>query len=320
MLSPRPLSPSPYDPVPNDSLCSEDFLLNPDSSPGKLKYVGNGRGAFAKVDDVKFVGEGRGDYDVVQEASWWRRCLCWITCACLLIALLIAAIIVSRSYQHALADVVPRYSCYTSDGSLPPPNAHMIQTWSVPHRIWCCDNVGVGCEPATSVTTTLMPTTWIMVPVPDFNPGFLAPHGPGGPPVVPFAMQFHCHVGIPASWSPEQLAFCCERTQIGCPTPAPATVPPEPDCVVSAGNNPVAWPPSKREWCCVQHQTGCVQEAQTVLPTALPVAAELYDCTEGYANWPEWPSDKQSWCCEHHSRACPSAAEQAYDCCLAALN
>ena len=59
--------------------------------------------------------------------------------------------------------------------------------------------------------------------------------------------------------------------------------------------------------CCVQHQTGCVQEplpcptregvdllvvlllkhflylqeAQTVLPTALPVAAELYDCTEG---------------------------------------
>ena len=26
----------------------------------------------------------------------------------------------------------------------------MIQTWSVPHRIWCCDNVGVGCETSTS--------------------------------------------------------------------------------------------------------------------------------------------------------------------------
>jgi len=291
---------------------------------------------------VKFVGEGRGDYDVVQESSWWRRCLCWTCCVCLLISLLLAAITASRQfYQHAMDAGMPRYSCYNSDGNLPPPNARMIQTWSVPHRIWCCDNVGVGCETSTSLTTTPVPTTWIMVPVPDFHEGFLAPHAQaaqGGPPVVPFAMQFHCHVGIPDTWSSTQKAFCCERVQIGCPTPQPPPVPPEPDCVVSSGNNPLTWPPVKQAWCCEHHQTGCIKDsgfhcdegdasawaqdkraycctaAGLGCTTQMPLEGQMFDCTEGYANWPEWPVNKQSWCCEHHSRACPSEDKQQYDC------
>ncbi|CAE7702927.1 unnamed protein product [Symbiodinium pilosum] len=326
-----------YHPVAEASLCSEDFLLGADTSPGRIQYVGSGRGAFAKVDDVKYVGEGRGDFDVVKEPS--GRCLtllCWFCCGGSLIAVFIAAVITSRNLQHLRDEPVTRYSCYTSDGSIPPPDAQMLQSWSVPHRIWCCDNVGVGCQPSTSLTTTPVPTTWIMVPVPDFHAGFMAPTAPGGPPATPFAMTFHCHVGVPSLWSKTQQDFCCERVKIGCQETA--TIPPEPDCVVSAANDPSAWPASKRLWCCQNHETGCVQDGSFTCnegdestwaeeqkayccttaglgcTTALPMDGEMYDCTEGYANWPEWPADKQSWCCTHHSRACAASDATQYDC------
>ncbi|CAE7528419.1 unnamed protein product [Symbiodinium sp. CCMP2456] len=107
--------------------------------------------------------------------------------------------------------------------------------------------------------------------------------------------------------------------------------------VVSSGNNPLTWPLGKQAWCCEHHQTGCVKDsgfhcnegdasawaqdkraycctaAGLGCTTQMPLEGQMFDCTEGYANWPEWPANKQSWCCEHHSRACPSEDKQ-YDC------
>jgi hypothetical protein len=39
----------------------------------------------------------------------------------------------------------PGYNCYTAAGSLPPPGAKIIELWSNPHKIWCCENMGVAC-------------------------------------------------------------------------------------------------------------------------------------------------------------------------------
>mmetsp|Transcript_36781 Transcript_36781/g.68453 ORF Transcript_36781/g.68453 Transcript_36781/m.68453 type:complete len:362 (+) Transcript_36781:78-1163(+) len=329
---------SGYDTVSTGSAgCVEDLLSEADGSNGQLVYVGNGRGSFAKMDHVQFVGQGRGDFNMVQEVGCCRRYFwCWVCILCGLIALVLATMIWTvelKTAQSPAADET-RYSCYNMAGDLPPPNAQMIQTWSIPHKIWCCDNVGVGCE--TSSTTSVQ-TTWIRIPVPKFDPGFLAPHSAGGPPVVPFAMQFHCHTGIPSGWSPEQRQFCCETTQIGCEQPVAA----EPDCVVKAGNDVAVWPVTKRAWCCEHHNVACVQESAadgndcnagdpstwaeakmtfccTALglgcTTALPQQSEVYDCTEGYANWKSWPSGKQAWCCQHHGRACDLEQTPLYDC------
>eukprot|EP00435_Cladocopium_sp_Y103_P066016 s473_g28.t1 len=227
------------------------------------------------------------------------------------------------------ADATARYNCYTSAGSLPPPGAKIIDLWSNPHKIWCCENMGVAC--ATS-STTQMPTTWIMVPVPDFKEGVKGvPAIAGADGMVPFAATFHCHVGIPTGWSQEQQDFCCKHVNIGCKM----AVPPEPNCELSATNDPMHWLPSKREWCCAKHQTGCLQvpavlgmagaaacegdpvawdEAQKTYcctttglgcTTAPPASSELYDCTIGFATWQDdWSTSHQEWCCTHHGRAC----------------
>eukprot|EP00435_Cladocopium_sp_Y103_P066571 s473_g28.t2 len=127
------------------------------------------------------------------------------------------------------ADATARYNCYTSAGSLPPPGAKIIDLWSNPHKIWCCENMGVAC--ATS-STTQMPTTWIMVPVPDFKEGVKGvPAIAGADGMVPFAATFHCHVGIPTGWSQEQQDFCCKHVNIGCKM----AVPPEPNCELLQG-------------------------------------------------------------------------------------
>jgi len=321
---------SHVDPKVNYECCSEDALLDDGRGQIYQKYVGPGKGAYTRVDDYVHVGQGRGDYDWERvRMPWYRWCL-WASCGCFLLSLITAAIVFAvEHHQQVGADEGARYNCYTAAGSLPPPGAKIIELWSNPHKIWCCENMGVAC--ATS-STTQMPTTWIMVPVPDFKEGLKGVPAIAGAPdgVVPFAVTFHCHVGMPSGWSQEQQDFCCKHVSIGCKM----EVPPEPNCELSATNDPMHWLPSKREWCCAKHQTGCLQvpsvgtaagaacegdpmawdEAQKTYcctstglgcTTAPPASSELYDCTIGFATWQDdWSRSHQDWCCTHHGRGC----------------
>ncbi|CAJ1435507.1 unnamed protein product [Effrenium voratum] len=209
------------------SECCED----PDAEQGRWQYVGKGRGAFAKVDDIQFVGAGLGEYDVAgpKKSRWlyWFACL---GCFLLLLALGLVAIFSHQSRAPGHSEM--RYDCYLSGGILPQPGAQLLETWSTPHRIWCCDNLGVAC--AESTTSSPMPTTWIMVPVPKFEdammaPGLVPPIA-GAPATAPFVATFHCHVGMPDGWPPAQKEFCCQHVNIGCEAPPAPPVPPEPDC------------------------------------------------------------------------------------------
>lgn len=220
--------------------------------------------------------------------------------------------------------------------------------------------MGVACATTTHLSTTHMPTTWIMVPVPDFHEAAGAaagmPAAAGANPWMQWAkpwtdamkktMTFHCHVGIPTMWLQEQRDYCCEHTKIGCEQP-PAEVPEEPDCAISSSNNPADWAPSKRSWCCAKKQLGCEgdsgagfsctgdattwqQEQKTWCcvtagmgcTTAPPAANELYDCTAGFANWQDaWPEEQQQWCCTNHGRACNTFEKaMAIDCDSAMAN
>lgn len=306
--------------------CSEDALLD-GGRPLYQKYVGPGKGAYTKVDDYIHVGQGRGDYNWERVGPSWLKWSMWACCGCFLVSLLFTAIFFFVRNQHKAADdAQPRYDCYTPAGNLPPPGAKILEMWSKPHRMWCCDNMGVACA---AFSTTQMPTTWIMVPVPDFHEGMQAAPILGAQGAVPFAMTFHCQVGMPSSWSQEQQDFCCKHVSIGCKM----DVPPEPDCELSAHNDPAHWLPSKREWCCAKKSIACTEgvvpavgsftcegdattweQAQKTFcctttgmgcTTAPPASSELYDCTIGFATWQDdWSKSHQEWCCTNHGRAC----------------
>lgn len=106
------------------------------------KFVGEGQGTFAPVQNYEYVGSGRGTYEkevVVTPGRWnMRKVLTLLALPCgvaLMVLLLIWSVTALRA-RHASRKTVT-YSCDEL--------GVLVNTWSATKREWCCANLGRGC-------------------------------------------------------------------------------------------------------------------------------------------------------------------------------
>ncbi|CAE8659939.1 unnamed protein product [Polarella glacialis] len=307
--------------APAGDLCCEDYAVDHDQGANTWNHVGNGRGSFRKVENYEYVGPGQGQFEVQQvpliKKAWqtYGACIC-----CLLLVLIIVLLahhaesVARRRRDNDVSEVSsssnkvfgssrdnvfaadappPRYECATSEAE-----------WPVPHTIWCCENMGVGCTTTmmrTSPPSTTPPvaTTWILVPVHEGGP----PWQSATPTLPPAVLRVPDCAGLPSSWNSYEASWCChhEGLCLTGATPIAADAPPptaEPavglvvqafDCMQGYENWQGGWSPSKKTWCCGHHNRGCE-------------LSQMYECSSGDLS--RWSMQQSEWCCRHHAKGC----------------
>lgn len=309
----------PYQIVVNQDACCEDA----EPTQTSWKFVGPGRGSFAKVENFQFVGNRGGSYEAAlpsMRASWCFSYTCCLTLLCAVFLGLVAwdswAVLknfaavklqpVSVEPAQPVAEHLyetptvftsrrPRYRC---DGN--------PMFWSLPHQIWCCENFNIGCTTTMKEspvetqppTTTAMPTTWILIPVPDGGFPWLQNKGtfPGPPsswiqnqpaglnwPSAPIVLPsnngaFACNHQDAMHWSSQQWQWCCSAGGIIC---VPGTSNSPPEMLTTSSVEPLILPPeekcsletlaimtlSQRANCCKLDVVFCTDSSTTQTPT-----------------------------------------------------
>eukprot|EP00931_Biecheleriopsis_adriatica_P008544 TRINITY_DN109701_c0_g1_i1.p1 TRINITY_DN109701_c0_g1~~TRINITY_DN109701_c0_g1_i1.p1 ORF type:complete len:424 (+),score=42.25 TRINITY_DN109701_c0_g1_i1:85-1356(+) len=327
--------------------CCDDFILSGGGENGEWKYVGPGRGAFARQEDIAYVGAGRGDFDI-ERRGYGIRALCGlVVCILALLVVILDLWYTQYLFKPRETQPGPRYECLVGQGVDRRFDEEMALSWTGPHKIWCCENIGVACtttppptteEPTTpSPTTTPQATTWILVPVPAEHSPFM-----GHPAILPVAQpgempavaHYHLRTGPhfdcsspPTSWQPGQSEWCCQHESIGCPTQAPV----EYNCAPVAGNDPALWLSTKAAWCCENYGSGC--PTTTPVPSFIPLdqaraaaAASIAGAAENAVtatSAPDetssgeqlsctgepgtWDEVRKNWCCANEGKGCTTA-------------
>ncbi|CAK9064018.1 unnamed protein product [Durusdinium trenchii] len=284
------------------------------------KWVGDGRGAYEKVENFAFVGQGAGSFERRLETQYpptgGRFCPRWCFGACccgLLAGFLIFLIIMFTRRQQA----DPLLECTKEIA--------MMDLWSETKKAFCCAHTGrYGCPPQPPPVPEQRPLPRPLPrpppPVPSTPPGpdclsgsisswskgkaaFCCKHVGRGCP-LPVSMPYNCHAQQIETWAIGKKLWCCQNYQVGCPHYAP-TLPY--DCEAGASNWKKGWSSSKQAWCCSHNHVACMPSVPVVTPSSMP-----YDCHAGYSNWRTgWSEPKKGWCCDHFKRGC---SDDPYDC------
>lgn len=190
--------------------------------------------------------------------------------------------------------------------------SHNSHQWSRKKRLFCCDQVGIGCFTTTS------------------------------PP-------YDCSVAYnnwAAGWSDTKKAWCCEKESKGCvPTITSSTEttttihhkhthtssatsmttttdPRQYDCGKGLHNWKLSWSISKMNYCCFHHQRGCTTSTSTTstsvtsttTTTSTSTVTETHDCDRQFSTWrSDWSDKKKDWCCKHKNKGC-AGGSKPFDC------
>lgn len=189
-----PLSPNGTRVQQQPNMCCES---TPNQRAPDWSFVGEGMGAYEKVETFNYVGQGMGSFQNTREVAPFRnssgpRTLC--------VGLLVAAAVISLVYlifselgRHgrAIGTTPSRYRFDCEAGQW---NAN--RGWSEEKKAYCCQTSGTGCARPT-------PTT---------QPG--NPH------------NFVCNAGTKnwkKGWSDAKKTYCCRTAHIGCDRPTTTT-------------------------------------------------------------------------------------------------
>jgi len=298
-------------------------------------FVGEGKGAYSKLQNYNYVGAGVGAFEkeVTTKYYGWKMRKC---CVAILGAMLLA----SLSFL-VVTEVLPRVKQQQQQQqqqSASPPSPRSA-TVIYPHAPtpspgpnstapalnctstdlsaaqvdWCCKFYDVGCSRTRTKST---PTSK--------RSGTLQQE-----------VLFDCTLG-PANqwqtWNSQHQQWCCQNKKV-CSVedsriaPPPALHPAVPVPV------PVPAPPQQGAATTVTtvlpKYTAQVTSRQQAAPThAAPthhdaprlgaISTKPFDCQAGYTHWERgWSTFKKTWCCENEHRGCESKEEQtwqAYDC------
>lgn len=223
-------------------------------------------------------------------------------------------------------------SVYAADAARAAP----VESWPRSKKVWCCENVGLGCPTSTTprhVPAVVIPaTTSPGMTLPTRRPAAAIPAVlvSGSTDAPPTSAE------IVATTTGSTDASSTSATTAGVPlhtTLSSSRAPPLPfDCAEGATQT---WPHEKRSWCCEKTGFGCKTATTTTTPpfdcdsrwvngwsegkrdyccenanvgctttTTLP-----YDCKADYTKWDtKWSNEKQGWCCYHYGRGCPTTA------------
>eukprot|EP00435_Cladocopium_sp_Y103_P031195 s933_g7.t2 len=277
------------------------------------KWVGDGRGAYEKVDTFAFVGHGAGSFEkrtIDPNADGgsilW---LCFRACWCGILAGLIFFLIVVFARHHLILPRSPAFGAY-DPASECTQDLSMVPLWSPAKKAFCCAQTGrLGCAPATTAAPLRAE------PPPPSCDGSVARWSKhktdwccrhkGVACSPPPSMPYNCHERPLEVWSLGKKLWCCENYQVGCPHYHVATLPFDCDAGVHSWHH--GWSIAKKAFCCAEFHVGCVVTTPAPAPAAMP-----YDCHAGYSNWRTgWSEGKKSFCCQHFKRGCSS---DPYDC------
>lgn len=267
------------------SVCFEPV---PQSSVSSWKWVGDGRGAYEKVQNFTYVGQGAGSFERARTMNHGAETgsmtlLCFRACWCGVVAGLLFFLILFLGRHHFFA--LPVYRGVQADWS---PVSQCLQDVSLMHqwtpqkRAFCCAHTGrYGCPVPALTTTEPKPSC-------EGNVDFWSKRkmdwccryeGVGCAPVKisPAPMPLHnCHARPIEAWSLSKMLWCCRNYEVGCPHYDVVSTPPF-DCSAGVHFWHNGWSGAKKAFCCTQFHVGCVET------TPAPPKAVEYDFSQGIA-------------------------------------
>mmetsp|Transcript_109196 Transcript_109196/g.243664 ORF Transcript_109196/g.243664 Transcript_109196/m.243664 type:complete len:441 (+) Transcript_109196:49-1371(+) len=274
------------------------------------RYVGEGRGGYAQVQEMNYVGQGAGSFNKdEQKAASSEGCPpCLPSIVVVLVLLIVAAgvrlvmtqrlgglqlqkIHVQMPSWFEVPAIFGRHEQATSPpfvyqgGSLTTSAATSEQfdcvegyftwkySWSPPQKAWCCQNFQRGCPETTGQDT------------------------------------YKCQAGNPSSWPLTQRQWCCKRFSIACSPSLPAATSDLFDCQAGFSNWAAGWSMNKKAWCCEHHHRGCPTTSPRPVHRTTGTTTTLtehHDCAAGDPWADNWSIDKKVWCCMSVKRGCPT--------------
>jgi len=243
------------------------------------KHVGQGKGAYERVDRFNYVGSESGDHRMEEPSGCCSACLIALCClGCIGLAGLAAYTALSASKVipglpdlpwTKEAEELIFHTAQTADYNCTDGLKAWEETWTLAKKDFCCRSIGEGCPPDNHYDCKVDAENW------------------------------HTH------WSPGKKNFCCGYDHSGCEAPEEKQMVSGPktdyDCEKDLEDWQTKWTEGKMDFCCERYKFGCRQK-----PSPVP-----FNCEVGLANWDvSWNSEKQAWCCKHEKVGCTSAATE----------